>query len=93
MDSNFFKNPRNEYIVIVNHDANIIHSSEYHDGRRKPVPEVQHWLEINYGRDNTSIQDVTSDFPWRWRVWQLGRSDAFFFYSFRQAQLFLLRWT
>ena len=88
MDSNFFKNPRNEYIVIVNHDANLVLLS--YGG---PVPELRHWLEVNVGVENRTMQDVSKERPWRWRTWQLNRSDAFFFHSLRHAQLFALRWT
>ena len=92
------RNPRGEWLVIVPWDSPIFLRRQDSQGNYT-IPlqylesDVVRWFRLTIGKRARYLDDTSEENPWRFRVWQINVSNAFFFRTARQAMLFKLRWT
>ena len=86
-----WQTPGGEWVVLVPYDSPIF-VQYFGIPRQQVTQDVRHWLRTVMGDKALNFENVSQNFPWRHRVWQVNVSHAFFFYTARQAMIFKLRW-
>jgi hypothetical protein len=85
---------RDKWVVCIPHNSPIFQVTHSGVPTYRLESDVLQWIQETIGDKVRRIaEDVSEDFPWDHRPWQLNTSHAFFFHTKKQARMFILRWT